>query len=1343
MKGFSSEDIEIEEKRKGILTTGELLPDLEPTLQMSQEVADNLYTWERGRSPERGLDPTFLPEDITSDEPTTQHHELDIDKYMHYGPFKGLTAKEKNYRMPDRVQNISHRDTRTTFELPEDDPRSRGYKPRGIEDDLDIDGGIKTTGELFGEALGKPSGKTDPTSKEYEPTGLEDDLDVGIQGLPDQAKYLLYPIIKPIEMVTDTEPFTEADVGADIDMGKSVGTVRGAARDIGQDIDETIGPHIGGFTAEDAGEEFSLPFYGEGEGKWDFSEAVPLMTELTLDILLGEGVLRGAWHGGKAISRGVGHLVGKYGDEAAQALKYLILDEAGSISLTGKRAAVDTILKKLEPEGLEKMMKARQFFGLTDEPAKAGFIGPDGALLDLSSKRSYRMEVPWNRRTSAHFEVSEAWGGKGTVEELFEYLDKSKSIRLSYHPKHLSLEMSSRPTALQLDAIAGMYRRGAEIYVDLVDLAGKRIASEIFDDIADFEKFIRRNRSKLSGVGGVTPLQKVREVVEKTLTEETGTWKFWKNKKSVAATKVKDEVKRAVRKGTLPDVDSAKDFVVVGIPADSDYVKYLSKQLEKSDQLDLLDEFTIPIAKMRISHDELARVAKALDIDPEDLAKLDTAGMLFSPTLRKYRKHLADEATTLVQKARVASTEIATPVNKDELIKQLRDTLTFHRQVRRLESDTGRALESLKMPYSDDTVINKTINILGEVLDGKRKFDIDRLANQIAHAASQGGDALDDLIRHYSRSGIEEWSGKLYEYWISSILSGVRTQVRNIMGTATSSALKYPERLVAGALDPVISAIKGTPRQRYMMEAASALKGTFAPSNFKAAFSRMGKSLKQGSARYSKYEMPHENGFKESLGPFIRGKIRGRAIRAPLDLLNAIDDFFKQLVRGGEIRALAYRDARFIGRKGDDMLKHMDNIISNPPEHMLEALKEEELYRTFQRGYGKWGKKLAEARKLPGGRWVVAFMRTPINVTKMGLEYTPLNLLRLGGKGLAKKLGVTGKGAAATSKHLASKQAAELADSLARGLIGTGGMTALALAASSGTLTGSGPEDRTERYALMKTGWRPYSIKVGDNYYSYKALEPLAIPIGLVADAVEISENWGDKELYEHVGKLANTFNELVLDQSFLFGLVNFIEMLDDPLRYFPKWLSHFTSGFTPMSGMLSQVQKEVDPSYKDVSPTQYPFTRIPGLGSTYPKKRDIWGDPIGDEDVLPFTPIRKSPISKDKVHHEMVNSGARVGRPSRSFTIGNEKVKLSSGQYSEYVRLSGQEAYRILSQKVNSPGWDEISKERRKEVVEKVFGRARRKVRKSLKRQMKGQSASGRGYGPPHNELLDLIYGQ
>jgi hypothetical protein len=67
-------------------------------------------------------------------------------------------------------------------------------------------------------------------------------------------------------------------------------------------------------------------------------------------------------------------------------------------------------------------------------------------------------------------------------------------------------------------------------------------------------------------------------------------------------------------------------------------------------------------------------------------------------------------------------------------------------------------------------------------------------------------------------------------------------------------------------------------------------------------------------------------------------------------------------------------------------------------------------------------------------------------------------------------------------------------------------------ARQEGIVTGSRPSDDNQYRLKMAGGWQPYSIKIGDTYYSYRRLDPFAMTIGTAADLATMGDGMTDKQ---------------------------------------------------------------------------------------------------------------------------------------------------------------------------------------------------------------------------------------
>lgn len=119
---------------------------------------------------------------------------------------------------------------------------------------------------------------------------------------------------------------------------------------------------------------------------------------------------------------------------------------------------------------MDIFQKAVQYFGTTSDFREAGYILPDGTLLDFSEKKNGGLP---GMRTMDHREVAEILCLPQT-EALIEFMNAG-CIRVM--PESPGLDISVCPTKKQINVIRRFvnYHRGA-IYIDISDKRGYTIA---------------------------------------------------------------------------------------------------------------------------------------------------------------------------------------------------------------------------------------------------------------------------------------------------------------------------------------------------------------------------------------------------------------------------------------------------------------------------------------------------------------------------------------------------------------------------------------------------------------------------------------------------------------------------------------------------------------------------------------------------------------------------------------------------------------------------------------------------------------------------------------------------
>lgn len=189
---------------------------------------------------------------------------------------------------------------------------------------------------------------------------------------------------------------------------------------------------------------------------------------------------------------------------------------------------------------------------------------------------------------------------------------------------------------------------------------------------------------------------------------------------------------------------------------------------------------------------------------------------------------------------------------------------------------------------------------------------------------------------------------------------------------------------------------------------------------------------------------------------------------------------------------------------------------------------------------------------------------------------------------------------------------------LARSQVAFGMFSFMAAAglAINGMITGSAPTDQKERAALFETGWKPYSVRIGNKYISYQGYEPAQTILGFAADSVNIYgniTNSEDEAKWEKFSQqvMAAAINNFLDKAAFRTGLrqLAFITSPDENAEEFAKALSQTAQGFLPDSAMVRNMSSVGD---RSITAPKSAYERIfnnyfnRGLGDY---RRDVFGN--------------------------------------------------------------------------------------------------------------------------------------
>jgi hypothetical protein len=431
-----------------------------------------------------------------------------------------------------------------------------------------------------------------------------------------------------------------------------------------------------------------------------------------------------------------------------------------------------------------------------------------------------------------------------------------------------------------------------------------------------------------------------------------------------------------------------------------------------------------------------------------------------------------------------------------------------------------------------------------------------------------------------------------------------------------------------------------------------------------------------------------------------------------------MDDFFTTLTYHMDLQDRIYRRA---AQGSDDTMSAIAKMNSNVPKDLSEAAIKSArrvVYRDFVPHGGFNYKVLKTIRSFQDigaggaaiGRLILPFGRTPYMIGKRVAEYTPLNFFQ-GAYNIM-------------SGGLGSIQAEEGIERIMRSLYGTSIMTALYFQAQNGNITGEMNHlTEAQKTAVRAGGTEPASVKMGDQWITYRNLGPLSALFQFVGNTYEDVKS-GKYTPEEIPVKASGNLLGAAVDATFLPQLSVLIAAMADPDRYGKQGASQLMSYVVPSTG-LAAMARAIDPTireYDKLDPEQVARTRFPGASQALQPKLGLFGEEIkrsatGDPGAaekweLFLSPVRRKELSQDPVIQEIARLQAPLGVPSMALDIPS----LTEDDKWISAKAMGMAQKQFVTRVMSSPFYQRLPDDRKVKVLEKMHAKGRRVINNRVK---------------------------
>ena len=590
-----------------------------------------------------------------------------------------------------------------------------------------------------------------------------------------------------------------------------------------------------------------------------------------------------------------------------------------------------------------------------------------------------------------------------------------------------------------------------------------------------------------------------------------------------------------------------------------------------------------------------------------------------------------------------------------------------------------------------------------------------------AKGEQQVGEVMDEIYQNIADQLPVRWSDKWNAWRYLSMLGNPRTHIRNVLGNTAFAPVVGVKNVIGTVLE---SAVQNTQR----------LAGKEGITRTKTIAGNIpftgGKTREFAIRDFAEVEDILKGGGKMNPSDIIREKQSVFKFK-PLaylqqmnfNLLEAEDAMFLkshyvramvQFMNSNKVNMETFapetnkKDAMLLHKARDYAIKEAQKATYRDFSQAAQAISQ------MSRNSGNLGSVFIEG--------VLPFKKTPINVLKRGVEYSPVGLLETVTIG---------------TKKLASGQinGNEFIDRLSAGLTGTGISILGFLLSKLGYVDGSLGDEKDEKFR-KSLGAQPYAIKIGNQSYTIDWLAPASMPFFVGAEMQRVAE-----ELEGLNGRViwdsAMNIMEPMTKMSMLDGLngaISAVRYGEDPLSdLFTNAVIDYIGQAVPT--LFGQIARTIDDTGRstyidknsgvpDVMQKAFQKNRnkIPLLSQQSVAYRDVFGRAQSNPSMVSRAfqnMLSPGFLSQEKVgamEQEMIRvyqatkDGEHCPIPSnapKSFEVDKKTKYLTAEEYEKFTYSRGALMYSSLNELTQSKGYQGLDDANKAKAATKVISYA------------------------------------
>lgn len=552
---------------------------------------------------------------------------------------------------------------------------------------------------------------------------------------------------------------------------------------------------------------------------------------------------------------------------------------------------------------------------------------------------------------------------------------------------------------------------------------------------------------------------------------------------------------------------------------------------------------------------------------------------------------------------------------------------------------------------------------------------------------------MTDKLPPEKGAGIKSWMR-------ISMLFNPKTQVRNVLGNAVIAPVNYFSDLVSTVADKAISnktGVRTTASTNLKQYAKGFKKGLY------ESYNDFKKGINTRDMQGNRFEIGQGKSFNNN------NKI-GKS-------LNRVDSLLSFMLDAGD---RGFYEASFTNSINNQM---KINKTTEVTQEMIDIATQEALSRTWQdnNNYTKFvldirkGLNKLNVKGYGLGDVLIPFAKTPANLTKAIVDYSPLGLVSTINDGVRLNKSLNNGQYNAQMQH---KFVQNLGKALAGSMLYIVGYAL----AKSEVISGESDDDKDIANFMKNTlGISNYSIKIGNKSFTYDWAQPIATPLTIMANYQKNKEEGAS--LHENITSVLDTGLNVLFEQSFLESLSDFLSNPGEMGTKLQEQLLELPSRAVPT--FMKQIADMVDGTTRTTFEKNKPLAtavnkvkaKLPGVSKTLASSTDTIGREIqkygGNNNIfnvfLNPANINTENISESaqeiyKIYKATGEKSVMPRVPEYSYKDkdGNE-IKFTASDRSKFSNESGKVIDKEIANLMKTPEYKSMSNIEKAEIIKSI----------------------------------------